>query len=70
MTVPNVTGQNLAVAESRLASAGINYSHHPADGRLFIAVPADWTVSRQGTEPGTYCIDGPGQGLNLYAVKN
>ncbi|MFI9047287.1 PASTA domain-containing protein [Streptomyces sp. NPDC053427] len=68
--IPDLVGENLAVAESKLNSNGIPYQSKPADGRLFIGVSSNWTVSRQSQDPGTYCIDGPNQGLTLYAAKN
>jgi hypothetical protein len=41
---PDVTGMNLANAESQLDSAGISYQTHAQDGTFGIIVPDNWTV--------------------------
>jgi hypothetical protein len=63
-------GENLAVAESKLSSRGIDYVAKPSDGNLFVAEASNWTVARQSEDAGTYCIDGPNQGVTLYVSRN
>jgi hypothetical protein len=54
ITVPNVVGQNAAVALDKLKNLGFtDIDLGTVDGRLLVLLPANWTVKTQSAVPGT-----------------
>ena len=53
ITVPDVVGQNAAVAVDMLKKVGFtNIDLGTVDGRPFVALPQNWTVKTQSAKPG------------------
>jgi beta-lactam-binding protein with PASTA domain len=53
ITMPDVVGQNAAVAADKLKKLGFtNIDFGTVDGRQFVALPQNWTVKTQSTPPG------------------
>lgn len=54
LTVPDVVGQNAAVARDDLHKLGFtNVDLGTVDGRRVVVLPQNWTVKAQSAEPGT-----------------
>jgi hypothetical protein len=55
ITVPDVVGQNAAVAADKLKKAGFtNVGFGTVDGRPAVLVPENWTVRAQSAQPGEH----------------
>jgi hypothetical protein len=53
LTMPNLVGQNAAVAEDQLKKLGFtSIQLGTVDGHAFIALPANWTVKTQSAKAG------------------
>jgi hypothetical protein len=53
ITVPDVTGQNAAVAVDKLEKLGfVNIDLGTVDGRPLVVLPQNWTVKTQSAKPG------------------
>jgi hypothetical protein len=52
ITMPNVTGENAAVAEDKLRKLGFtNIAFGTVDGRMVVILPQNWTVKTQSAQP-------------------
>jgi PASTA domain len=55
LTVPDVVGQNAAVAADRLKKAGFtNVGFGTVDGRAAVVLPENWSVKTQSAQPGDH----------------
>ncbi|NMI01214.1 PASTA domain-containing protein [Pseudonocardia acidicola] len=56
MTVPELKGQNGAIAESTLKGLGftnVRLAADPASGKSLVALPENWTVTKVEPKAGT-----------------
>ncbi|MEK6437960.1 PASTA domain-containing protein [Pseudonocardia sp. T1-2H] len=56
LTVPDLTGQNGAIAESTLKSMGftnVRLAADPTSGKSLVALPENWTVTKVDPKPGS-----------------
>ena len=52
ITMPDVLGQNAAVAEDKLRKLGFtNITFGTVDGRMVVILPQNWTVKTQSAQP-------------------
>jgi hypothetical protein len=52
ITVPNVVGENAAVADDKLKKLGFtNITFGTVDGRMVVILPQNWTVKTQSAQP-------------------
>jgi hypothetical protein len=55
LAIPNVVGQNAAVAADNLKRAGFtNVGFGTVDGRAMVVLPENWTVKTQSAQPGDH----------------